>query len=103
HQPRILIFDEATSALDVESERIIQNNMAAICRGRTVFIIAHRLSTVQGCDSIVVMDKGSIVEQGTHEVLLKKNAHYAQMYRHQTECVPLRRAVNGAVGRVQSA
>jgi subfamily B ATP-binding cassette protein HlyB/CyaB len=91
HQPRILIFDEATSALDVESERIIQSNMAAICHGRTVFIIAHRLSTVQGCDRILVMDNGKIIEQGSHDVLLSKNGSYAQMHRYQTECIPFRR------------
>jgi subfamily B ATP-binding cassette protein HlyB/CyaB len=91
HQPRILIFDEATSALDVESERIIQSNMAAICHGRTVFIIAHRLSTVQGCDRILVMDNGRIIEQGSHDTLLNKNGSYAQLHRYQTECIPFRR------------
>ena len=104
NQPRILIFDEATSALDVESERVIQANMAAICRNRTVLIIAHRLSTVQGCDRILVMDGGRIIEQGTHSHLLKQNGVYAQMHRYQTEVIPLRKihvpsnpvAVNGA-------
>lgn len=91
NQPRILIFDEATSALDVESERIIQANMAAICQQRTVLIIAHRLSTVQGCDRIIVMDKGTIVEQGTHAALLAKNGVYARMHRHQAEVIPLRK------------
>ena len=62
--PRILIFDEATSALDYESERIIQNNMKAICQGRTVLIIAHRLSAVRDANRIIVMDRGQIVEQG---------------------------------------
>jgi subfamily B ATP-binding cassette protein HlyB/CyaB len=90
NQPRILIFDEATSALDVESERVIQANMAAICKNRTVFIIAHRLSTVQGCDRILVMDKGSVIEQGTHEQLLQQRGVYAQMHRYQTEVIPLR-------------
>src|SRR5690606_9442780 len=64
--PRILIFDEATSALDYESERIIQQNMQSICKGRTVIIIAHRLSAVREADRIVVVDRGQIVEQGTH-------------------------------------
>jgi subfamily B ATP-binding cassette protein HlyB/CyaB len=90
-QPRILIFDEATSALDYESERIIQNNMAAICKNRTVFIIAHRLSTVRGCDRIIVMDKGRILEQGKHEQLLAHNGYYAQLHRYQNEAAPLRK------------
>lgn len=89
-QPSILIFDEATSALDYESERIIQNNMAAICKNRTVFIIAHRLSTVRGCDRIIVMDKGRILEQGKHEQLLAHNGYYAQLHRYQNEAAPLR-------------
>ena len=90
-QPRILIFDEATSALDYESERIIQNNMAAICKNRTVFIIAHRLSTVRGCDRIIVMDKGRIIEQGRHEQLLAYNGYYAQLHHYQNEAAPLRK------------
>jgi subfamily B ATP-binding cassette protein HlyB/CyaB len=81
--PRILIFDEATSALDYESERVIQNNMAAICRGRTVFIIAHRLSTVRHCDRIIVMDKGRIVEAGTHNELLEQNGYYKKLQSYQ--------------------
>lgn len=81
--PRILIFDEATSALDYESERIIQENMAAICKGRTVFIIAHRLSTVRLCDRIVVMDKGRIIETGNHEQLLEQNGYYAKLHSYQ--------------------
>jgi subfamily B ATP-binding cassette protein HlyB/CyaB len=78
--PRILIFDEATSALDYESERIIQDNMAAISRGRTVFIIAHRLSTVRQCDRIVVMDRGRIIETGSHEQLLALGGEYARLH-----------------------
>lgn len=82
--PRILIFDEATSALDYESERIIQNNMKAICQGRTVLIIAHRLSAVREANRIVVIDRGQIVEQGPHEELLRHPAgHYARLYRLQ--------------------
>ncbi|MCB2261715.1 MAG: type I secretion system permease/ATPase [Candidatus Thiosymbion ectosymbiont of Robbea hypermnestra] len=82
-QPRILILDEATSALDYESERLIQDNMARICRGRTVFIIAHRLSTVRACDRILVMDKGRIVEQGKHDELLRQNGYYAKLHSYQ--------------------
>jgi subfamily B ATP-binding cassette protein HlyB/CyaB len=89
-QPRLLIFDEATSALDYESERSIQQNMAAICKQRTVFIIAHRLSTVRGCDRIIVMDKGRIVEQGTHEQLLNQNGYYAKLHQYQNETAPMR-------------
>jgi len=81
--PRILIFDEATSALDYESERIIQDNMRLICKGRTVFIIAHRLSAVRDADRIVVVDRGEIVEQGTHKELLASSGPYAALHRHQ--------------------
>jgi subfamily B ATP-binding cassette protein HlyB/CyaB len=81
--PRILIFDEATSSLDYESERIIQANLRAICKGRTVFIIAHRLSTVRSSDFIITMDKGRIVEKGTHEVLLKRNGLYSFLHKQQ--------------------
>jgi ATP-binding cassette, subfamily B, bacterial HlyB/CyaB len=81
--PRILIFDEATSALDYESERIIQDNMAEICKGRTVFIIAHRLSTVRICNRIIVMNKGQIVEQGPHDELLQQQGYYAQLHGYQ--------------------
>lgn len=81
--PRILIFDEATSALDYESERIIQENMAEIARGRTVFIIAHRLSAVRHADRIVTMDHGRIVEDGKHEDLVRIGGRYAQLYRLQ--------------------
>lgn len=90
-QPRILVFDEATSALDVESEQVIQRNMADICKDRTVFIIAHRLSTVRACDRIIVLDNGRIIEQGRHEQLLAHNGYYAQLHRQQNEEVPLRK------------
>lgn len=83
NNPKILIFDEATSALDYESEKIIQNNMAKISQGRTVFIIAHRLSTVQSCDRIIYMSEGVIVEDGSHEELLKLNGAYAKLYNAQ--------------------
>jgi subfamily B ATP-binding cassette protein HlyB/CyaB len=82
--PRILIFDEATSALDYESERIIQKNMKAICQGRTVLIIAHRLSAVRDANRIIVVDRGQIVEQGTHRELLAHEAgHYSRLHRLQ--------------------
>ncbi|HYR05799.1 MAG TPA: type I secretion system permease/ATPase [Gallionella sp.] len=82
--PRILVFDEATSALDYESERIIQNNMKAICQGRTVIIIAHRLSAVRDAHRIIVMDRGQIVEAGAHAELLDREAgHYSRLHRLQ--------------------
>lgn len=81
--PRILIFDEATSALDYESEAIIQQNMVQICKGRTVVIIAHRLSTVRPAHRIYVIDQGQLVEQGTHEELLKRNGMYHRLHAHQ--------------------
>jgi len=79
NNPRILIFDEATSALDFETERVIQLNMQAICEGRTVIIIAHRLSSVRRAHHIVAMDKGRIVEKGTHESLLELQGYYAHL------------------------
>ena len=83
-QPRILIFDEATSALDYESERVIQQNMKAICQGRTVIVIAHRLSAVREANRILVIDRGQIVEAGNHVELLKHEAgHYSRLYRLQ--------------------
>lgn len=83
NNPRILIFDEATSALDYESEYAIMKNMEAICQNRTVLIIAHRLSTVRFADRIIAMDKGEIVEQGTHEVLLKNEGYYYYLHSLQ--------------------
>ena len=81
--PRILIFDEATSALDYESERIIQDNMQRIAQGRTVFVIAHRLSTVRRSDRIITIDRGRLVEDGTHEELITKGGRYATLHRVQ--------------------
>jgi subfamily B ATP-binding cassette protein HlyB/CyaB len=83
-EPRVLIFDEATSALDYESERIIQQNMAQICKGRTVFIVAHRLSTVRLADRILTIDHGRITEDGTHNELIRKGGRYASLYRLQS-------------------
>ena len=83
--PRILIFDEATSALDYESERIIQNNMREIVKGRTVVIIAHRLAAVRHCNRIVGMIDGRIVEAGSHdELLVKPDGLYARLWALQT-------------------
>ena len=82
--PRILILDEATSALDYESERIVQQNMRHICQGRTVIIIAHRLSAVRDAQRILVMERGQIIEQGSHAELLALPAgHYARLHSLQ--------------------
>ena len=81
--PRILIFDEATSALDYESEAAIQANMQDICQGRTVIVIAHRLSAVRGCDRIAVLERGKVVEEGRHDALLVRNGRYAALWRMQ--------------------
>ncbi|MEJ2693588.1 MAG: ATP-binding cassette domain-containing protein, partial [Candidatus Thiodiazotropha sp.] len=83
--PRILIFDEATSALDYESERIIQDNMQAIAQGRTVFIIAHRLSAVRRANRIIVIEQGRVVEQGSHEQLIQLGGHYARLHAFQSD------------------
>jgi len=87
--PRILILDEATSALDAESEEIIQKNLRMIAQGRTVVIIAHRLSAVRQCDRIITLESGSVTEEGTHETLLRPHAdgsfgRYAQLWQKQT-------------------
>jgi ATP-binding cassette, subfamily B, bacterial HlyB/CyaB len=81
--PRVLIFDEATSALDYESERIIQDNMGMIGRARTVVIVAHRLSTVRRTDRIIMIDRGRLVEDGTHDELIRTGGRYATLHRLQ--------------------
>jgi subfamily B ATP-binding cassette protein HlyB/CyaB len=87
--PPILIFDEATSALDYDSERVIQRNMRHIVKGRTVFIIAHRLAAVRDCDTIIGMYEGQIVEAGTHdELLARPKGLYAHLWAMQGERTP---------------
>ena len=81
--PRILILDEATSSLDSESESLIQDALAFLCRGRTTFIIAHRLPTVRRADQILVLDRGSIVEWGTHLELVARQGQYSRLYQTQ--------------------
>ena len=81
--PRILIFDEATSALDYESENIIMQNIEPISKGRTMLMIAHRLSTVRHCDAIIVIDRGRIMEAGTHDELIKRGGIYAKLHQAQ--------------------
>ena len=84
NNPKILIFDEATSALDYESERIIMQNMDQISRGRTLLVVAHRLSTVRHCDSLIVLEKGRIIEQGSHDELMMRNGGlYRYLYEQQ--------------------
>ena len=82
--PAIMIFDEATSALDYESESIIMNNLEQIAEGRTMLMIAHRLSTVQGCDAIIMLDHGRIVEAGSHAELMARQGAYYRLYMAQT-------------------
>jgi subfamily B ATP-binding cassette protein HlyB/CyaB len=82
--PRILILDEATSALDAEAERVFQHNLARICAGRTVFIIAHRLSTLRPAQRILVLDHGRLVEEGAHADLLERHGIYAALSRLQS-------------------
>lgn len=81
--PRILILDEATSSLDYESERIIQDNLGRICKGRTVFIIAHRLSTLRQASTILVLDRGQLVEQGSHNELMSRPGVYHHLFSQQ--------------------
>jgi subfamily B ATP-binding cassette protein HlyB/CyaB len=100
--PRILIFDEATSALDVESEAILQRNMEAICKGRTVVVIAHRLSAVRRAHRIIAMDQGRVVEAGPHDALLERRGLYAHLWELQTGSWPEPRT-EAATRRVAAA
>lgn len=84
--PKILIFDEATSALDDESQAIIQEHLPLIAKERTVIIIAHRLSTVRTCHRIIVLEKGNLIEEGTHKELIAKNSHYKKLWQRQQGC-----------------
>ena len=81
--PPMLILDEATSSVDTRTEILIQKAMERLMEGRTTFVIAHRLSTIKKSDLILVIDNGSIIEQGKHEELLKKNGFYAELYNSQ--------------------
>jgi ATP-binding cassette subfamily B protein len=81
--PAVLLLDEATSALDAESEQAVQQGLSKAMEGRTVFVIAHRLSTVQKADLIVVMDRGEITEQGNHETLIRQAGQYKQLCERQ--------------------
>jgi ABC-type multidrug transport system fused ATPase/permease subunit len=79
-QPRILILDEATSAVDPNTETVIQQALEKLFERRTSFVIAHRLSTVRHAHQILVLERGEIVERGTHEALLDRSGHYAKLY-----------------------
>jgi ATP-binding cassette subfamily B multidrug efflux pump len=81
--PAVLILDEATSSVDTRTEVLIQDAMARLMKGRTSFVIAHRLSTIRNADLILVMNHGSIVEQGSHDQLLAQNGFYAELYNSQ--------------------
>ncbi|NNJ87944.1 MAG: ATP-binding cassette domain-containing protein, partial [Eudoraea sp.] len=82
--PPIMILDEATSALDTESERLVQDALEKLMKNRTSLVIAHRLSTIQNADTIIVLEKGKIIEQGTHEILLKKKGVYHKLVAMQS-------------------
>ena len=81
--PRIFVLDEATSSIDTETEQLIQSAIHTVLRGRTSFVVAHRLSTIQSADRILVMNAGHIIEQGTHAELLAKQGFYANLYNSQ--------------------
>ena len=81
--PKILILDEATSHIDTETEELIQHAMKVVQEGRTTFIVAHRLSTIQHANQILVLHEGEIVERGTHSDLLRQEGQYAKMYQMQ--------------------
>lgn len=81
--PRIFVLDEATSSIDTESEMLIQKALQKVLEGRTSFIIAHRLSTIRSCDRILVIEKGHVIEDGTHESLMREKGHYYKLYTNQ--------------------
>jgi subfamily B ATP-binding cassette protein MsbA len=89
--PRVLLLDEATSALDTESERLVQEALERLMKGRTTFVIAHRLTTIQRADRILVLDKGRLVEMGTHNELMERRGLYQYLYSVRLVEAPLSR------------
>src|SRR5205823_15018264 len=87
--PHLLILDEATSSLDNESESLVQEALERLMRDRTTIVIAHRLSTVQNADKIVVIEKGQVIEQGRHEELLERGGAYHRLYTRKFEAEPV--------------
>lgn len=83
--PRVLVLDEATSALDAHSERLVQEALSKLQRRRTTLIIAHRLSTIRDADRIAVLDRGRVVEEGTHSELIRRRGAYARLVARQTD------------------
>jgi ATP-binding cassette subfamily B protein len=83
YDPQIIILDEATSSIDSEAEELIQEAISRLMKGRTSIVIAHRLSTIQTADRILVLERGQIVEEGSHQELIDKNGHYAVLHRMQ--------------------
>lgn len=84
-QPPVLVMDEATSSIDTRTEKLIEKGMDALMKDRTVFVIAHRLSTVRNSDAILVLEKGEIIERGSHEELLQEKGKYYQLHTGQFE------------------
>ena len=92
--PRIFVLDEATSSIDTLTEHLIQNAIEHLMKGRTSFVIAHRLSTIRQADIILVVDDGKIIEQGTHDELMRKKGHYYTLYTRQFEQETVEQAFN---------
>ena len=83
-RPRLVVMDEATSSVDTETERLIQHALLELLGGRTSFVIAHRLSTIRAADRILVIEKGKVIEQGTHDALVRRRGHYHDLYAEQS-------------------
>jgi ATP-binding cassette subfamily B protein len=83
YNPSVIVLDEATSSVDTETEELIQEAIDKLMKGRTSIVIAHRLSTIKKADKILVLDKGEIIESGTHEALLGQNGMYTQLHKMQ--------------------